>query len=72
MQQKRKVIQFIELIAKSGMEGMKDEFVQCRNFIPNAITRTAHNQNLKRCRYPGVIYSALLLFEMRECFSVFG
>ncbi|CAG9534256.1 unnamed protein product [Cercopithifilaria johnstoni] len=55
MRQKRKVIQFIEQIAKAGMEGMKDEFVQCRSFIPNAIARTAHDQNLKRCRYPDII-----------------
>ncbi|EFO25226.2 hypothetical protein LOAG_03257 [Loa loa] len=55
MRQKRKVIQFIEQIAKVGMGGMKDEFVHCRTFIPNAVTRTAHDQNLKRCRYPDVI-----------------
>ncbi|VBB29702.1 unnamed protein product [Acanthocheilonema viteae] len=55
MRQKRKIIQFIEQIAKFGLEGMKDEFVQCRTFIPNAITRSAHDQNLKRCRHPDVI-----------------
>uniref|UniRef100_A0A0R3RLK8 Tyrosine-protein phosphatase domain-containing protein n=1 Tax=Elaeophora elaphi TaxID=1147741 RepID=A0A0R3RLK8_9BILA len=55
MQQKRKVIQFIEQIATIGTEGIRDEFAQCRNFIPNAITRNAHDQNLKRCRYPDVI-----------------
>lgn len=59
MRQKQKVIQFIEQIAKIGIEGIKDEFVKCRNFIPSAITRNAHDQNLKRCRYPGVV---LMLF----------
>uniref|UniRef100_A0AAF5PU10 Tyrosine-protein phosphatase domain-containing protein n=1 Tax=Wuchereria bancrofti TaxID=6293 RepID=A0AAF5PU10_WUCBA len=55
MRQKRKIIQFIEEIAKVGMEKMKDEFVHCRTFIPNAVTRIAHDQNLKRCRFPDVI-----------------
>ncbi|EJW85094.1 hypothetical protein WUBG_03995 [Wuchereria bancrofti] len=55
MRQKRKIIQFIEEIAKVGMEKMKDEFVHCRTFIPNAVTRIAHDQNLKRCRFPGMI-----------------
>ncbi|VDK65885.1 unnamed protein product [Onchocerca ochengi] len=55
MRQKRKITQFIEQIAKVGMEGIKDEFVHCRSFIPNAVTRIAHDRNLKRCRYPDVI-----------------
>lgn len=63
MQQKRKVIQFIEQIAKFGVEGMKDEFIHCRTFIPTGVTRTAHDQNLKRCRYPGIILMCLVFHE---------
>ncbi|KAM3717128.1 Receptor-type tyrosine-protein phosphatase [Dirofilaria immitis] len=55
IRQKWKIIQFIEQIVKVGMEGIKDEFVHCRSFIPNAATRVAHDRNLKRCRYPDVI-----------------
>ncbi|VDN94569.1 unnamed protein product [Brugia pahangi] len=52
---------FIERIAKVGMEKMKDEFVHCRTFIPNAVTRIAHDQNLKRCRFPGMILTRVVL-----------
>ncbi|OZC08886.1 hypothetical protein X798_04118 [Onchocerca flexuosa] len=58
MRQKWKITQFIEQIAKAGMEGIKDEFVHCRSFIPNAVTRIAHDRNLKRCRYPGIILTS--------------